>query len=109
MKYYCSRVNCGFYTLGSSLQHADPVIDSSNIHSLAPLCPAHTDDYKIWKNDITDIQGEKIWSYSCVIESIWRSERSKCSHSQKSRFAIDICLVCANHTEHARKRSSPWR
>ena len=21
--------------------------------------------------------------------------------SSKSRFAIDICLVCANHTEHA--------
>ena len=28
--------------------------------------------------------------------------------SSKSRFAIDICLVRANHTEHARKRSSPW-
>ena len=28
--------------------------------------------------------------------------------SSKSRFAIDICLERANHTGHARKRSSPW-
>ena len=37
---------------------------------------------------------------------IWRSERSECSHSQVIK--IDICLVRANHTEHVRKRSSPW-
>ena len=24
-------------------------------------------------------------------------------------IAIDICLVRANHTEHAQQRSSPWR
>ena len=26
------------------------------------------------------------------------------ARSSKSRFAIDICLVRANHTEHARKK-----
>ena len=32
------------------------------------------------------------------------------ARSSKSRFAIDkLCLVRANHTGHARKRSSPWR
>ena len=29
--------------------------------------------------------------------------------SSKLRFVIDICLVRANHTEHVRQRSSPWR
>ena len=29
--------------------------------------------------------------------------------SSRSRFAIDICLVRANRTEHAQQRSSPWR
>ena len=37
----------------------------------------------------------------------WRSERTCASaatvRSSKSRFAIDICLVCTNHTEHAQK------
>ena len=40
----------------------------------------------------------------------WRSERACAAtiRSSKSRFAMDICLVRTNHTEHAQQRSSPY-
>ena len=61
---------------------------------------------EIWCNIIIT-HGQLLFFFpKCTRIFYWRSE---CSHSRssKSRFAIDICLVRANYTEHARKRSSP--
>ena len=52
--------------------------------------------------------GEKKWG-GCMHDSVIGRASAATVRSSKSRFAIDICLVRVNHTEHARQRSSPWR